>query len=256
MAKLNPSTITLKGDPQGREALATGAITPGMLLAVAGANVAAHASAGAPNTAAFAREMDIVGGSIDDVYESGDTVLYSEFRKGDMVYALLADGENVGAGNLLESAGDGTLQALNSDAGPAEAASVDIGEGNAGVTFTANVAGSAGNGIQIEYLAADDETATITVVGQLIQIRPDNTTPGTTDAASTIVALVNGDPEASVLVTAAPVGTGASAVVTPVAATNLAGGTDAGGGHAIARAAEAVNNAIGETPVRIRVEVL
>ena len=123
MAKTAPSTITLKGDPQGREGLCTDAvITPGMLLAVsaqpAGVSsmgdsrilgVRPHNVESGSASAAFAREPDIFGGTIDTEYAVGDTVLYSEFRKGDMVYALLAAGNDVAVGALLESAGDGTL---------------------------------------------------------------------------------------------------------------------------------------------------
>lgn len=134
MAKSNPSTITLKGDPQGREGLCTNAaITPGMLLAVSaqpagvsGTNdsrilgVRPHNVAGGLATAAFAREPDIFGGSIDTQYLVGDTVLYSEFRKGDMVYALLADEANVAVGAFLQSAGDGTLAAVAAGDGGAD----------------------------------------------------------------------------------------------------------------------------------------
>lgn len=130
MAKTAPSTITLKGDPQGREGLCTdAAITPGMLLAVsaqpAGVSgmadsrilgVRPHNVESGAASAAFAREPDIFGGTIDTEYAVGDTVLYSEYRKGDMVYALLAAGNDVAVGALLESAGDGTLQAVTAGA--------------------------------------------------------------------------------------------------------------------------------------------
>lgn len=124
MASLTPNTITLKGDPQGREGLATVAVKPGHLLALGARTAAAvaaqdshilsckpHDVAAGIASAAFAREPDIFGGSIDSTYAIGDTVLYSEFRKGDMVYAWLATGNSVTAGvTFLESAGDGTLR--------------------------------------------------------------------------------------------------------------------------------------------------
>lgn len=123
MASQFPNTITLKGDPQGREGIATVAVTPGMLLQVGARTAAAvaaqdnrilsvapHATAGGDGTAAFAREPDIFGGSIDTVYAIGDTVLYSEFRKGDMVYAFLEDEANVAVGALLQSNGAGAFE--------------------------------------------------------------------------------------------------------------------------------------------------
>lgn len=136
MASSTPNTITLKGDPQGREALATVAVKPGHLLLLGARTAAAIASqdnhllsckphdvAAGEGSAAFAREPDIFGGSIDSTYAIGDTVLYSEFRKGDMVYAWLATANSVTAGvTFLESAGDGTLRITTKGTGSAAAA--------------------------------------------------------------------------------------------------------------------------------------
>lgn len=115
MAKTAPSTITLRGDPIASEARAKAseAIKPGMLVQLhTDGTLKKHATAKAATAAAFAREMDIAGGSIDDAYEDSDTVLYSTYRPGDWVYSWLKAGNDVAAGALLESAGDGTLQAL------------------------------------------------------------------------------------------------------------------------------------------------
>jgi hypothetical protein len=111
MASATPHTITLKGDPQGREALAGGAIVPGMLLAkTTTGTVVAHNVAKGQASAMFAREGDIFGMGIDEAYATGETVLYSEYRKGDMVYAFLEAGADVAIGALLESNGAGALQ--------------------------------------------------------------------------------------------------------------------------------------------------
>lgn len=259
MAASAPHTILLRGDPDASEeaVAATGAaIKPGMLLELTTAGTyQKHATAGGPGSKIFAREMDIAGGSIDDTYEDGDTVLAWNCRQGHRVYAWLAAGNDVGIGALLESNGDGSLRALN-DAEAARA-SLTIGTSNAAVTFRAVAPGPEGNDIQIQYLAATAATATVTVTGNLIQIKPDSTTPGTTDQANDIVTLVNGDAQASALVTAIAGGTGASAVTTPVAATNLTGGA-ATSGHVIAKALEAVDNdpGSGGAATRIKVEVL
>lgn len=124
--KATPSTIFLSGEiDRGFEGIAVASITPGMLinirdaqptdgpLTVPGRNkdVGPHNVAGAAGTM-FAREMDLIGSSIDDVYETGDTVLYQTSRAGDRVYALLAAGQDVAAGARLESAGNGYLRAV------------------------------------------------------------------------------------------------------------------------------------------------
>lgn len=117
MAASTPHTITLRGDPIASEARAKAseAIKPGHLVQLhTDGTLKKHATAKAKTQAAFAREMDIAGGSIDDAYEDSDTVLYSIYRPGDWVYAWLkaGTGNDVAIGALLESAGDGTLQAL------------------------------------------------------------------------------------------------------------------------------------------------
>lgn len=115
MAASTPHTITLRGDPIASEARAKAseAIKPGMLVQLhTDGTLKKHATAKAATAAAFAREMDIAGGSIDDAYDDGDTVLFSTFRPGDWVYAWLKAGNDVAVGALLESGGDGSLQAL------------------------------------------------------------------------------------------------------------------------------------------------
>jgi hypothetical protein len=58
----------------------------------------------------FAVEDELQGGSIDDAYAASSRVQVWTPQRGDVVYALLKDGQNVVIGDLLESAGDGTLQ--------------------------------------------------------------------------------------------------------------------------------------------------
>lgn len=121
MASKTPNTIWLKGDPQGREGIATEVILPGMLLSLTAAPAAVvsdgriqgvkiHAEADGTAQMAVAREGDIFGRSIDDEYAVNDTVLYHQFRKGDMFYGLVANGQNVAVGTRLASNGDGSFR--------------------------------------------------------------------------------------------------------------------------------------------------
>lgn len=131
--KATPSTIFLSGEiSRGFEGIAVAAIRPGMLVNIRDANptdgplttpgrnkdVGPHNAAGQSGSM-FAREMDLTGSSIDDVYEIGDTVLYQTSRAGDRVYALLAAGQEVVAGARLESAGNGYLRAATAGSGAA-----------------------------------------------------------------------------------------------------------------------------------------
>jgi len=98
--------------PVRDEAIANAAITPGHLIELMSTGkVKVHATAGGPVKGAFfAVEDELQGNEIGTAYSSGDLVQYNHFRAGDRVYALLANGNNVAIGDLLESAGDGTLQ--------------------------------------------------------------------------------------------------------------------------------------------------
>lgn len=94
------------------EKVALAAITPGMLLELTTADkVKAHATAGgnvAPRM--FALEDELQGNGIDDAYAADDQVQVWIPQAGDQVYAILADGENVSIGDLVESNGAGYLQ--------------------------------------------------------------------------------------------------------------------------------------------------
>lgn len=124
--KATPSTIFLSGEiDRGYEGLAVAAIRPGMLINIRDAkptdgpltvpgrakDVGPHNVAGGTANPMFAREMDLVGSNIDDLYEIGDTVLYQTARAGDRIYALVAAGQDIAAGAKLESAGNGYLRA-------------------------------------------------------------------------------------------------------------------------------------------------
>lgn len=240
------------------EVKAGAAITPGDLIAysAAGSPPAAtrHATAGGGAQPMFALDSVEQNLGIDDNYATNDRLQAVIARPGTLMRGRVAAGAPaIVFGDLLESAGDGTLRKVLAGA----RATLAVGTGNAGVTFEAASPGNEGNEITIEVVAATAATATVTVTGKAISIKPNSTTPGTTDTAASVVTLVNGSAEASALVVARATGTGASAIVSPVAATALSGGRDAGGNPeaVIGRAMEAVDNSGEGTAARIKLEV-
>jgi hypothetical protein len=90
---------------------AAAAITPGMLIELTSAGkVQAHSNAGQNMIPMFAFEDEEQGNGIDDDYDSGDPVKVWIPQRGDKVYAILADGEDVSKGDFLESDGNGYLK--------------------------------------------------------------------------------------------------------------------------------------------------
>jgi hypothetical protein len=90
---------------------AVAAITPGMLIEPTSADkVQAHSTQGGNATPMFALEDDLQGNGIDDAYSANNKVQCWVPGRGDMVYAILADGENVVIGDYLDSDGDGALR--------------------------------------------------------------------------------------------------------------------------------------------------
>jgi len=112
-----PKTILLKGQPIAKEApLDAGVdIKPGMLLdRTSAGEVAPHASAGGYAQPLFARENEVIGNGIDDLYDDdGENVLFYYCRPGDEVYAFIDASENITQGGYLESSADGSLRAYN-----------------------------------------------------------------------------------------------------------------------------------------------
>lgn len=112
------NTIILAGEFTRGEAIAGGAITPGMVVGFfAAADVLMpHPTAAGDAAPRFALEGggDHTGG-IDDAYPSGESCLYGHAHRGAVVWALLEAGANVAKGAYLESNGAGYLQALTGD---------------------------------------------------------------------------------------------------------------------------------------------
>jgi hypothetical protein len=108
-----PNTIKLKSFVDiTKEHTSGGTIYPGMLIALgSGDTVAAHAVAGGnARPVMFALEDSLQGKGIGDAYASGDKVQAWYPVPGEEVYAVLADGQSVVIGDLLESNGNGYLR--------------------------------------------------------------------------------------------------------------------------------------------------
>lgn len=95
------------------ELIANAAITPGMLVEeMSTGKVRAHASAGGNQLPMFALEDELQGKGVDEDYDAADPVQCWIPYRGDVVNALLADGESVTKGTtFLVSNGDGMLKA-------------------------------------------------------------------------------------------------------------------------------------------------
>ena len=126
-----PNTIVLKQGQAQRvqiEKVANAALYAGNLVELMSTDkVKKHATAGgdvAPIM--FALEDSLRGRGITDAYSAADIVTVWLPQRGDEVYALLADGQNVAIGDKLESDGNGCLTKYTADVDPAH--SSDIGD--------------------------------------------------------------------------------------------------------------------------------
>lgn len=111
-----PNTIHLSGEFELENTkVAGGAITPGMLVETysdSGVRKyrAHNASAGTFAAKSFALEQIEWNLTISDAYAAGDVVKVGIFSPGAVVYALVPSGQNIVAGDTLESNGDGMLK--------------------------------------------------------------------------------------------------------------------------------------------------
>ena len=103
----------LIGDRRIEEADAASTISPCMLVEETSAGtLQAHSTAGGIAALLFAEVDALQGNTLDDDYSAGDKVQANVELPGNEVQLILAAGENVAIGADLESAGDGTFQAL------------------------------------------------------------------------------------------------------------------------------------------------
>lgn len=90
---------------------AAAALTPGMLLELTSSGtVRKHASANTFAFPMFALEDELQGKSIDQDYAANDQVQCWIPYRGDIVYAIIADGQNITVGDPLVSNGLGFLR--------------------------------------------------------------------------------------------------------------------------------------------------
>jgi len=100
------------------EKVASAAITPGMLLIIESTGkVKAHDQADKDVFPIFALEDELQGKGIDDAYAANDPVQCWIPYRGDIVNAILADGETVVIGDALTSDGEGRLKKHVTDTG-------------------------------------------------------------------------------------------------------------------------------------------
>ena len=100
------------------EMVASAAITPGMLLIIESTGkVKAHNQADKDAFPIFALEDELQGKGIDDAYAANDPVQCWVPYRGDIVNAILADGQKVVIGDPLTSDGYGRLKKHVTDTG-------------------------------------------------------------------------------------------------------------------------------------------
>jgi len=130
---------------------ASGAITPGHLVEYfsTSGSVRVHSTAGNNALPMFALESELEGEQIDHVLTSGEQIQVWTPRRGDWVYALLKNGESVAVGDFLESAGDGTLEAIEND--------------SAGIEHVASIVGQAMEAVDMSDSSGADPTGRILV---------------------------------------------------------------------------------------------
>lgn len=104
-------TIKIKSDGPQDEALAAAALSPGHLIQHdSNGKVLKHNTEGGYSDVKFAEEDALQGKTVADAYAAGDVVTFRNYRRGDIVNALLKAGVSYSKGDKLISAGDGTLK--------------------------------------------------------------------------------------------------------------------------------------------------
>lgn len=115
----NPNTVFLGGSrTQINDLAVSEAVTPGHLVERFNnggiIRWKKHDTAGGAGAAAVATEQAMVNKGVDDDYAANDLAEVSVGAKGSAFWMFIASGQNIAAGDYLESAGNGTLRALAS----------------------------------------------------------------------------------------------------------------------------------------------
>lgn len=115
----DPGTIWL-GGPRTEigDLAASEAITPGHLVdrfnSAGVIRWRKHATAGGACSRTVATEQSMLNKGVADAYAAGDLMEVTAAAGGTNLWMFIASGQNISAGNKLESAGDGTLRILAS----------------------------------------------------------------------------------------------------------------------------------------------
>lgn len=136
----DPNTIHLGGDiTKLNEWIAGVQITPGMLIEFYDNGtmmLRPHASATEIPGSTFALEKIIHNKTVDDVYPSGELVYAATFHRGSSVWALIPSGQNISAGELLQSNGNGMLKSATATTAAAGLAKFQALEDLGAITVT------------------------------------------------------------------------------------------------------------------------
>lgn len=159
------NTIKIKkySDVVEEYAAAAATIYPGCLIYLnSSGTVAVHTVAGGNVLPMFALEDELQGGGIDDAYATGAKVQCWIPGRGDVVYAILADGQDVEEGDFLESNGAGYLQKHVSDEGS---------EGSAAAQLTVYPNAIVGVALEDVDSSADSSGTDFLVTNKRIKVR-------------------------------------------------------------------------------------
>lgn len=119
VTQLDPRTVWL-GGPRTEigDLAASETITPGHLVERFNNSgvirFRKHATAGGANGRLVATEQSMLNRGVDATYAVGELMEVSQGSGGTTFWMFIASGQNIAAGNKLESAGDGTLRILAS----------------------------------------------------------------------------------------------------------------------------------------------
>jgi hypothetical protein len=128
---------------------ANAAISPGMLIELMSTGkIRAHATAGGDALIMFALEDNLQGKDINDAYAAGDRVQCWIPTRGDIVYARVADEQNIAIADFVVSNGNGEVAKYTPE---------EVSEGSAAAQITVNplqVIGQALEALDLSGLSA------------------------------------------------------------------------------------------------------
>jgi hypothetical protein len=110
-----PNTVWLGGNrTEVNDLAAAEAITPGMLVERFNSSgvirFQAHSTSGGDGARAVATEQSMLNKGVDDNYAADDLIEVSIGARGATFWMMIPSGQNIAAGDLLESNGDGYLK--------------------------------------------------------------------------------------------------------------------------------------------------